>query len=327
MACPVCESNEIIDTFDLQEMMFRVGKHFTYAQCGECDSLYIGDVPSDLGSFYPASYYSVNSDPRVIFSGRVQKAMASLLAKCAIRQWTIPLRLFRILSPLRELRTFATSLLSYASAGLQFRSALDIGSGNGAVAYALSLGGLAKSDGIDPFCSQEISDGSFQLMKSDVHRVHGSWDLVTFHHSLEHVPDPREQLISASKLLSEHGRIIVRIPTITSNAWVKYRAAWFQLDPPRHLFIPSRKGLSVLADKAGLVVERSYDDSSSAQYWMSDLMIQGKAMTLGDMSPGKFQLAPRNPILLFRYALQTARNNRKSEGDQVCYVLARRCEV
>ena len=304
-------------------MMFRWNEKFTYALCANCDSLYIIDCPDDLGKYYPDFYYSVKNDPREVFSGRLQRAVATSLAKRASKHQRLPLLMVRAMSPIKELRTFATSLLAYASAGVPLKRLLDVGSGNGIVAYALSLGGAEISVGIDPFCSNEIVDGNFSLLQQGIDGVTDKWDLVTFHHSLEHVPNPREQVKCAAGLLNENGRIVVRIPTIDCEAWRIYGRKWFQLDPPRHLFIPSRKGLVQLAEQAGLEIVRSYDDSSSAQFWLSEHISIGEAMTTTESGNRAFAKPKKNPFNLMRNVIKTIRVNKASRGDQICVVLAR----
>jgi SAM-dependent methyltransferase len=227
------------------------------------------------------------------------------------------------MSPIKELRTFATSLLAYASAGVPLKRLLDVGSGNGIVAYALSLGGAEMSVGIDPFCTNEIVDGNFSLLRQGIDSVADKWDLVAFHHSLEHVPNPREQIKSAAELLNPNGRIVVRIPTLDSQAWETFGRHWFQLDPPRHLFIPSRKGLKLLADQAGLKIVMSYDDSSSAQFWLSEHVSDGEAMTTAESGQSAFAKPRMNPLTFTRNVIKTIKANKASRGDQTCVVLAR----
>ena len=45
---------------------------------------------------------------------------------------------------------------------------------------------------------------------------------------------------------------------------------WAQLDPPRHLFLHSRKSFELLAAASGFRIESVIFDSSEFQFWASD---------------------------------------------------------
>jgi hypothetical protein len=98
----------------------------------------------------------------------------------------------------------------------------------------------------------------------------GNWDLITYHHSFEHISAPLEELQKVRELLSETGKCIIRIPVVDSYAWEHYRTDWVQLDAPRHFFLYSLKSFTLLAEKAGLMVEKVEFDSTAFQFWGSE---------------------------------------------------------
>jgi len=108
-----------------------------------------------------------------------------------------------------------------------------------------------------------------------IQKVEGSWDLILFHHSLEHMPDQLETLKAASKLLTRNGVCLANLPTVSSYAWKKYRTSWVQLDAPRHFFLHSVKSLSILAEQAKLSLKGFFYNSTAFQFWGSEQYLKG----------------------------------------------------
>jgi 2-polyprenyl-3-methyl-5-hydroxy-6-metoxy-1,4-benzoquinol methylase len=82
------------------------------------------------------------------------------------------------------------------------------------------------------------------------------FDVVTFFHVLEHLPDPRLALDRAAALLEPGGAVVVAVPNHDSwqAAWAGRR--WLHLDVPRHRTHFSVATLRALAARSGLMVER-----------------------------------------------------------------------
>jgi SAM-dependent methyltransferase len=100
--------------------------------------------------------------------------------------------------------------------------------------------------------------------------VEGHFDFIMFHHSLEHLSNPHEALLHVARLLSNGGKCLVRIPTVSSDAFDCFGKDWVQLDPPRHYFIPSRKGMEILGARSGLTLDHVTDDSAGWGYYASE---------------------------------------------------------
>jgi hypothetical protein len=183
----------------------------------------------------------------------------------------------------------------------------------------LSLGNSVQVEGIDPFMLKEFRATKLNLTRTDLDAVDGARDLIMFNHSLEHMDDPLGELRKARELLSVGGRILVRIPTVSSDAWKQFGVDWYQLDSPRHRFIPSRRGLLTLAERAGLFVESSGGDSTTAQFWLSRLVKNG----LSQMDPLTGYHAYRRSPRGHRVSdfVRTVRSNRLGTSDQVVVVM------
>jgi SAM-dependent methyltransferase len=80
----------------------------------------------------------------------------------------------------------------------------------------------------------------------------GSFDLVVYSHSLEHIPGPLEELARARKLLRPGGRLVILAPNW--NSWQRFtlRGFWFPLDLPRHVNHFSTRALERAAQRLDL---------------------------------------------------------------------------
>jgi hypothetical protein len=81
--------------------------------------------------------------------------------------------------------------------------------------------------------------------------------------------------------MASGGKILVRLPVADSRNTEEYGPDWFALDPPRHLFVPTRHGLHLIAERAGLVVALESDDSGGYSEARSQLWARGIS-TCGD---------------------------------------------
>ena len=317
--CPVCGSETVKQFFGVEETMFRDGRTFEYAECSSCSSLYRTTVvqPHQL---YPETYYSIAADPRSDLGSGVKKIVAALLSKSTFSRFALTTKAFKILVPIKELRTVCRMLESVhrASRGRRIESILDVGTGSGYLPFILSLAGKHVV-GIDPFAPVEWTSHKAEVKKCEIEEINESFDLVMFHHSLEHVDAPAEKLKAAVSRLNPEGVIVIRVPKKDSMAWSKYGTSWFQIDAPRHEFVPTSAGLRRLIESADLSLVEQYDDSSSTQFWLSQVVQLGLAQMDEEMDFRSFRSDPSSILTKVRHAALSRKVNRLDLGDQtVC---------
>lgn len=90
----------------------------------------------------------------------------------------------------------------------------------------------------------------------------GSFDLVVFSHSLEHIPEPLGALAAARELLAPDGQIAIHLPNWSSWQLRVFRGHWFSLDLPRHLQHFSPRALEVAAARLELEVAELGTDAT-----------------------------------------------------------------
>lgn len=101
-----------------------------------------------------------------------------------------------------------------------------------------------------------------------------SFDVITIHHALEHVPDPAGMLGACGRLLKKGGLLVIAVPNISSLQAVAGKGVWFHLDVPYHLYHFSETGLAGLLTKYSFAVSgtRRFDLEQGTFGWLQTLM-------------------------------------------------------
>ena len=103
----------------------------------------------------------------------------------------------------------------------------------------------------------------------EIQKGAAGWDLIMFHHALEHMQNHVDVLRCARGKLNVGGTCLVRIPVV-SWAWEQYGRNWAQLDPPRHLVMHTRRSFEVTAAAAGFQMKQIIFDSDEFQFSASE---------------------------------------------------------
>lgn len=258
-SCSICGNAKGNTKLVFAEKMFRMGAEFEYVDCGECHAITLIDPPADFSSYYPKGrYYSV------LPKTRLRRFLRLLRDLAYIKAYPFS-RLVR-----RHLPNAALESTLSAARDLNARI-LDVGCGDGTLLIALSKLGMNNLTGVDPLITKEVQEDRIRFISGELSEVRGSFDVITFHHSLEHLVRPAAALRQARALLADGGKIVVRIPSRDSLAYMIYGENWFQIDAPRHLCLHSHKSIAAVAAKAGLKVTSIQCDSTAMQFWASDL--------------------------------------------------------
>lgn len=307
-------------------MMFGLAETFKYLGCTDCGTVYIAEIPSDLADYYGSKYYSFDADPETVL-GRpgVAQAVAAVGRSILCGNGRLG-GLMRGTSE-RHVVALVDKYRAVTRSGLRLSPEtrlLDVGAGSGLLVYALALAGFRDVTGIDPFASRNVSfRPGGQVLKCQIGDLSGEFDLIMAHHSVEHVPDPATTLAEIRARLAPGGRALVRMPTISSEAYRRYGTDWYQFDAPRHLTLFSRLGMARLCETVGLSIVKVVDDSSAMQFWASDQV--GRAIPL--VSERSHLLHPsRSPYTrrqLRAWAKQATELNARGCGDQAAWVLSR----
>jgi hypothetical protein len=92
-----------------------------------------------------------------------------------------------------------------------------------------------------------------------------------------------------------------------------------QLDAPRHLHLPTRRAVEILAAESGLRLLQAVDDSGPFQIWGSELYRRDIALS----GPGRSGRGALPWWIRARARGEARRLRRQGLGDQACFYLRR----
>lgn len=270
-ACRICGSGEGNRDFEAVEMMLGLRDPFTYQECGRCGALQVARIPADLDRYYAPPYYSFHP--------------------ARLAPWPVRWLRRRLADHALEGRSAAGATLARVAglplllAGLRdagIRRAarvLDVGAGAGQMLFQLHDYGFHHLTGIDPFLERDlVYPNGVTVRRAALEETGGQYDLVMFHHSFEHVPDPLATLAAAAERLGPGGWVLVRTP-VAAASWRHYGADWVELDAPRHLHVHTHASLRTLAARAGLQVTAVQQEAYSLEIWGSEQYRRGIPLT------------------------------------------------
>lgn len=262
MKCKICGNSENNRPHKPKEMMLGLRDEHDYFECSACGCLQIEAIPDNLPDYYPENYYSYKKTGS---DNPIKKRLINLRNKYAVLGNCPSGQLAYLFSPEPKLATLKKIKLNYSS------RIMDVGCGAGNLLHSLKDIGFKNLLGIDPFNKEDIHyENGLKIDKKSIHEATGKWDLIMFHHSFEHVYDQHEVLQKVHTLLDSNGSCLIRVPTVSSYAWMHYGLDWVQLDAPRHLFLHSIDSMRQLAKKNGFELEHVVYDSNALQFWGSE---------------------------------------------------------
>ena len=309
--CSICQNSERNRLCVAREMMFGLRDHFSYLECGSCGCVQLIDVPQNLGRYYPEGYYAYGeSGP---FKAWVQAQWAAhTFGRFAPVGWLVKEFLWRY---------DALAAFRRAKVGPSARI-LDVGCGVGLLIRDLFRLGYSNVTGADPFVPAElIYPGGVRVFKKTLAEIQGQFDFIMLHHSYEHMPEPAMVMQQLARLLATGGSVMIRIPVADSYAWRHFGVNWLHLDPPRHLFLHTRKSIELLAKQAGFkITEWQLEGNETAflgseQYQRDIPLLDERSYAAG---PAKLI---KNWPRVRKFRKLAEEMNRRGEGDWACILL------
>lgn len=262
--CIVCNHSNVKEIFEVEELQLGIGDKFNYQLCASCGSMQIQNPPADLSIYYPnESYYSFNLSLNV-------KAKADILRK--IKASYLLFNQNKLAGSILSIGYKMPDYLEWMKyTQTKFDDKiLDVGTGNGSLLARLFNVGFTNLTGIDPFINEGKNYGAIHIERKSIFDVEKKYNTIMLHHALEHMFEPVKVLQKVYDILEPNGSCLVRIPVMGNYGWQHYKTYWCGIDAPRHIFIPSEKGLKQMAEKTGFTIEKFVYDSSDYVVWCSE---------------------------------------------------------
>lgn len=149
---------------------------------------------------------------------------------------------------------------------------LDVGAGDGALLDALAARGR-HSLGLERETTRP------DIRAAELSEIDGTWAAIVFWHSLEHLPNPADNLERAATLLAANGLLVIAVPNAESLQAVVFGNRWLALDLPRHLVHLPPGALIDRIRSLSLEVER-------ISYWRGGQVVFGWLHGLVGTLPG-----------------------------------------
>jgi SAM-dependent methyltransferase len=213
--------------------------------CAECASASLDPVPSAdaVARFYPSDYTFRAAAATEPLARRLLRGL----------EW----RLFyrpQYRGRLRSIRRLT---------GLVTGRVLEVGCGSGTFLQMLAGAGF-EPRGLDispedtKYARDElglaVTEGDLATAAVESER----YDAVLLFYVVEHVPDPLALVRQAFTVLRPGGWVVIAVPVVDSAQARVFGARWSQVtEAPRHITLPSRRGLSLLLEGAGFTDVRA----------------------------------------------------------------------
>lgn len=238
--CPVCSSSEVAGfckAFD--RVRNQPDRLWEILQCRRCKFGWT-DPPlpeSEIAFYYPPTY--LGDTRRMIEEFKNGRLVRS-------RSW-------------KKEREKVSLVERFSNGG----RILDAGCAEGKFLWALDPAnwqryGVEFSENVVELVRSKI-DG-LELIAGDLYsnRLRENFfDVVTFWHVLEHLPDPRRVLNRVYSLLRPNGWLFISLPNLDSWQARWFRRHWYAFDDvPRHLYHFSPESIRMLLDETGFSVKR-----------------------------------------------------------------------
>lgn len=298
-------------------MMFGFRDEFAYFECSRCGCLQIKKIPENMERYYPSAYYSFkkpeghNFMKNIAIRKRDEYALfkKSLIGKIFYKKYP----------------HFNLHLISLA--GITCNSKiLDVGCGSGRFIYALKNLGIKDLTGVDPYISNEITNGNLRILKKKIFELPNNikFDIIIFNHSFEHITDQLATLNKVSRILTEKGVCLILMPVKTESIWNRYGKYWIQIDAPRHFIVHTLNSFDLLAKKANLIIQDIKFNSTDFQFWGSEqykrnVSLYAKKSHLVNSRKSIFIKTQIN-----EYRRMAENLNKNKQGDQAAFYLRRR---
>lgn len=284
--CNLCGCDDFQTLYVGSDRRFDLPGTFQIVQCQRCGLIHLNPRPvgEALRRFYPAGqYYAYRPVPwRDSFMQHLRRDLKRLaLMEC--KGYPAPMgyqgRAWRGFGKILKLMLNGRfeGLPAYVAGG----KLLDVGCGNGNYLYSLrELGwetyGVEMNEQVCRYVREVLGLTVSQGTLEEARFPDAFFDVVTMRHVLEHLPDPGRSLAEVHRLLRDGGSALIETPNIASLQARFFRARWFHLDVPRHLYHFAPATLHALLQKTGFSeIRLSFLPSmtgitGSLQYWWNE---------------------------------------------------------
>lgn len=295
--CPACGSTATeIAVSEVKDWFFQANdQEWRFARCENCGSLYLAERPTEaaLGEVYEGYYTHTSPETPAPIS---KPNLASIISNSLLNA-----RFGTALAPSFPLPVPQNLLSKLVSSRLESRyryfpklkkgaRILDVGCGSGQfIARANAAGWKGYGVDFDPKAVKAARQKGLRVQLGDIdvaEKFGIGFDMITFSHVIEHVPDIPSTLEKTRRLLAPAGALHLEYPNPKAPGFSTYGRFWRGLEAPRHLCLPSKCAMDDLLRKArfGKVswIEGSNDEDRQATDKASESAVRRNGAKIPD---------------------------------------------
>jgi len=229
--CELCGAITARELYTATDRLRNSDIPFSIVACAGCGVLRTLPEMSEreLARYYPTDYWGDTGEPADDWIKESQSEKTKFLAECGLTKGRI----------------------------------LDVGCGSGFFLRALDQiewdrFGIETGEAAATAANRAIGSGRVfagTLIESACEDE--AFDVVTFWSALEHMNEPRANLIEARRIIKSGGTLIVQVPNAASYQARWFGGNWFALDAPRHRYHFTLQTLERLLSLAGFKLYRT----------------------------------------------------------------------
>lgn len=260
--CAFCGSNKAIPAIEgVKDWFFdTVDSAFAFNRCSNCESLILQDrIKSEFLHISYNNYYTHNEGINSPAKSGVKSFVKShyVAERFGGSKKLIDRFISTIFKALSRNKLSTDDVYRFAPPAPA--KILDYGCGSGSYLLQMKrLGYAVTGVDFDPIVVKRLSEMGLSAMtpaKANDKDWDGHFDFITLGHVIEHVPEPVALLKRLRQWLRPGGKLFVECPNAKAASLEVFGRFWRGLEAPRHLAIPTRKGLETALNQAGFEAE------------------------------------------------------------------------
>jgi 2-polyprenyl-3-methyl-5-hydroxy-6-metoxy-1,4-benzoquinol methylase len=220
--CPICNSTKFNYLLTSHDNHYGVQGEFDHFACSDCTALFLNPMPTEkfLSNAYPSDYYAY------------QRLKGNLRLRNLVK------KIIFVNSNTKDPK-FKTS-----------GKILDIGCGSGEFLLGMKKKGWSTY-GVEPSKSAAALGNQYDL---NIHNgtlltsnySDAFFDYIRSNHSLEHIPNPHENLKEIARIIKPGGKLFIGVPNTDGFAFSFFKQFWWNLTAPQHPINYNSRSLQAL---------------------------------------------------------------------------------
>ncbi|MBN2212544.1 MAG: class I SAM-dependent methyltransferase [Sedimentisphaerales bacterium] len=262
VACDLCGETDADEVFIGRDLLHGVPGQWPVVRCKKCGLVRVNPRPSleELGRVYPYNYSPYRPKKRTKI-----KTKHRLFRWAWRHHWDYPADVTpTLLGKIFSWPVFIWSRMLWRNFDVfpwhGEGRLLDVGCGGGAYLlrmrqFGWRVQGMDFSERAVNVCREQDLDVRQGVNVEKLYEPK-SFDVVTLWHVLEHVPSPTQTLMQIRHVLTDEGLLVLAVPNFDSWCARRYKALWFGMELPRHIWHFTSATLEAVLEKNGFFVER-----------------------------------------------------------------------